>query len=94
MMLEQVKKYLRIDESEDDGFLALLINAAKLDLKDSGVPEPKEKDERYDLAVMLYCSLHYENRDPSIKIDKLNFAYQSLILKLKRYGDADESSTF
>ncbi|MBS4188648.1 head-tail connector protein [Bacillus sp. FJAT-49705] len=84
-MLEQTKSYLRIDGSEDDSILTLLIGAAKKDLKDSGVPEPTETDERYDLAVMLYCTLYYENRDPSLKIEKLNAAYQSLILKLKSY---------
>lgn len=52
--LEEVKTYLRIDGSEDDSVFTLLIGAAKKDLKDSGVPEPTEKDERYDLAVMLF----------------------------------------
>jgi len=78
-----VKDFLRIDGSEDDNILTLLIGAAEKDLRDSGVPVPTEKDERYDLAIMLYVSLHYENRDPSTQIDKLNVAYQSLILKLK-----------
>ncbi len=84
--LKLIKNYLRIDGSEDDTILTLLVGAAKKDLRDSGVPEPLgEPDERYDLAIMLYVALHYENRDPSIKIDKLNTAYQSLILKQKSY---------
>jgi uncharacterized phage protein (predicted DNA packaging) len=82
-----LKNYLRIDGSEDDVILTLLVGAAKKDLKDSGCPDPVEEDERYDLAVMLYVSLHYENRDPSIKIEKLNTAYQSLILKLKNWSE-------
>jgi uncharacterized phage protein (predicted DNA packaging) len=81
--LDLVKNYLRIDGSEDDRFLTLLMNAAKEDLKDAGVPDPEEENERYNLAIMLFVSLHYENRDPSMKIDKLNAAYQNLILKLK-----------
>lgn len=85
MDLNILKSYLRIDGSEDDPILTLLVGAAEKDLKDSGVPKPTEPDERYDLAVMLYCALHYENRDPSLKIDKLNTAYMSLILKLKVY---------
>lgn len=84
--LTLLKNYLRIDGSEDDAILTLLVGAAEKDLKDSGVPKPTETDERYDLAVMLYCALHYENRDPSLKIDKLNTAYMSLILKLKTYS--------
>ncbi|KZR60392.1 head-tail connector protein [Pseudobacillus badius] len=78
-----VKKFIRVDGSEDDDILALLIGAAKKDLSSAGVPEPIGIDEQYNLAVMLYVSLHYENRDPSTQIDKLNVAYQSLILKLK-----------
>lgn len=83
--MDLLKEYLRIDGSEDDGILTLLVGAAKKDLTGSGVPEPIAgfEDERYNLAVMLYVSLHYENRDPSIKIEKLNTAYQSIILKLK-----------
>lgn len=80
-----LKKYLRIDGSEDDEILTLLMGAAKNDLADSGVPETD--DPRYDLAIMLYSALHYENRDPSIQIDKLNVAYQSIILKLKDYPE-------
>jgi uncharacterized phage protein (predicted DNA packaging) len=83
--LTKLKNYLRIDGSEDDDILTLLVGAAKKDLKDSGVSEPTAEapDERYDLLVMLNVALHYENRDPSFKIDKLNYAYQNLILKLK-----------
>lgn len=85
MDMELLKTYLRIDGSEDDGVLTLLIGAAETDLKESGVSDERKETEMYNLAVMLYVSLHYENRDPSIKIDKLNTAYQSLLLKLKSY---------
>ena len=81
--LDVLKNYLRIDGSEDDSVLALLVNAAKHDLADAGVSFSDVDDERYNLAVMLFVSLHYENRDPSLKIEKLNAAYQNLILKLK-----------
>jgi len=84
-MIEIVKKYLRIDGSEDDEVLALLIESAEEELEESGIPEERKKERRYELAVMLYVTLFYENRDPSIQIDKLNTAYQSLILKLKSY---------
>lgn len=92
-MIETVKKYLRIDGSEDDDILTLLISAAEDDLADAGVAKPikNEKNERYNLAIMLFVSLHYENRDPSMKIEKLNAAYQNLILKLKLGGYTNES---
>lgn len=83
-----VKKYSRIDSSEDDDVLTLLIESAKLDLAGSGVPKPDETvpvDPRYRILVALHVVLYNENRDPSIKIEKLNFAYQNLLLKLKQY---------
>ncbi|MED0649760.1 head-tail connector protein [Aeribacillus pallidus] len=84
LSLEELKKYLRIDGSEDDDILTLLIDGAREYLKNAGVPESESK--LYKLAVMLYVSLHYENRDPSVKIDKLNFAFESIVLQLKEYG--------
>lgn len=97
-MLEKVKTYLRIDGGEDDEILSLLIDAAKSYLDDAGVIEKdlphedadedeKTKIERYiakyELAVMLLVAMNYENRNPGIKIDKLNFGLESIILQLK-----------
>lgn len=83
--LNLVKKYLRIDGDEDNDILDLLIKSAKKDLEDSGVPE--SEDPRYEVLVALHTALYNENRDPSIKIDKLNVAYESLLLKLKIYKE-------
>lgn len=97
-MLEKVKTYLRIDGGEDDEILSLLIDAAKSYLDDAGViekdppPEDADQDEKtkteryiakYELAVMLLVAMNYENRNPGIKIDKLNFGLESIILQLK-----------
>lgn len=79
--LEELKGYLRIDGSEDDIVLTLLVEAAKEYLANAGVKE--EPSSLYKLAIMLYVALHYENRDPSIKIEKFNFALESIILQLK-----------
>ena len=84
LSLEELKKFLRIDGSEDDDILTLLVNAAKEALKKAGVPE--SDSDLYKLAVMLYVVLYYENRDPSTKMDKLNFAFESIVLQLKDYG--------
>lgn len=82
--LGDLKTYLRIDGSEDDVVLTLLIDAAKEYLSNAGVPESEGK--LYKVAVMLYVALHYENRDPSMKIEKFNFALESIILQLKSYA--------
>ncbi|MCP1355464.1 head-tail connector protein [Aneurinibacillus migulanus] len=81
--LDGLKTYLRIDGSEDDVVLTLLIDAAKEYLSNAGVPESESK--LYKIAIMLYVALHYENRDPSMKIEKFNFALESIILQLKSY---------
>jgi uncharacterized phage protein (predicted DNA packaging) len=82
--LEELKLFLRIDGSEDDMLLTLLMAGAKEYLANAGVPE--SDGSLYKLAVMLYVALHYENRDPSVKIEKFNFALESIILQLKNYG--------
>jgi uncharacterized phage protein (predicted DNA packaging) len=84
LTLDEVKNYLRIDGSEDDGILTLLVDGAKEYLANAGVPESDSA--LYKLAVMLYVALHYENRDPSTKMDKMNFAFESIVLQLKDYG--------
>jgi uncharacterized phage protein (predicted DNA packaging) len=83
LQLEELKEYLRIDGSEEDTTLALFVAAAEEYLAEAGVPEDKHGTARYKLAVMLYCSINYEHRDPSEKIEKFNFSLESLILQLK-----------
>lgn len=81
LTLGELKEYLRIDGSQDDFVLALLIDAAKEYMTDAGVVESDKA--RYKLAIMLYCTLYYENRDPSIKIDGFNASLESIIMQLK-----------
>jgi uncharacterized phage protein (predicted DNA packaging) len=86
--LDEVKNWLRIDGSEDDMLLTLLIDGAKEYLTNAGVPESDSA--LYKLAVMLYVALHYENRDPSAKMDKMNFAFESIVLQLKYSGGTEQ----
>lgn len=83
LQLDELKEYLRIDGSEEDTTLALFISAAIEYLTEAGVPEEKDGTARYKLAVMLYCAINYEHRDPAEKIEKFNFSLGSLILQLK-----------
>lgn len=81
--LEELKTYLRIDGSEDDSILTLLLAAAGEYLKNAGVPDSNVTSASYKLAIMLYVALHYENRDPSVKLERFSFALESIILQLK-----------
>lgn len=82
-ILNELKDYLRIDGNEDDSILVLLIEAAREYLTDAGVPVECETMAKYKLAVMLLVSLNYENRTPGLKIEKIDFSLQSIILQLK-----------
>lgn len=83
--LEELKTYLRIDGGEDDQILALLTDAAKEYLHNAGAETPVvgEPTKLYNLAVVLYVALHYENRDPAQKMERFSFALESIILQLK-----------
>jgi len=91
LSLDELKKFLRIDGSEDDDILTLFVEGAKEYLANAGVPESNNK--LYKIAVMLYCALHYENRDPAVQIDRFNFALESIILQLKDYSVPTDTTT-
>lgn len=80
----ELKTALRIDGSEDDIVLALLLNAAKAYLKGAGVPEEKITEETLDLykqAIILYLGFDYEYEER--KIAKLEKAFQRILLQLR-----------
>lgn len=81
--LGEVKTYLRIDGSEDDDILTLLIQAAEEYLANAGVPETEKSSAKYKLAVMLHTAMNYENRNPAVKMQDFNKAFESIIWQLK-----------
>lgn len=89
-MLETVKEYLRIDGGHDDQMLGLLIDSAKEYLSNSGVKEPEEENNLYNLALTMLVTHWYENREQvtgSIPRN-LELGLQSIILQLKA-GDLE-----
>lgn len=95
MELATLKTYLRIDGSEDDAILALLVEAAEGHLADAGVPkiDPSTVDAdpdrvarymgRYELAKMQFCASNYEGRTATGKQERWSLGYQSMVLQLK-----------
>lgn len=80
----ELKTALRIDGSEDDKVLALLLKSAKAYLKGAGVPEEKITEETLDLykqAIILYLGFDYEYEER--KIAKLEKAFQRILLQLR-----------
>lgn len=81
--LELVKEYLRIDGSEDDPVLALLIGAAEEYLTNAGVVKPEEgkKSDLYNLAVCL--RVHRERARDAKEVERVEKSLTSIILQLK-----------
>ena len=59
--LDEVKEYLRIDGDEEDSLISFFISAAKTHLENAGVTD--KESELYKLAVLIYVTDAYENRN-------------------------------
>ncbi|MFD3261859.1 head-tail connector protein [Paenibacillus lentus] len=81
--MKLIKSYLRIDGSEDDDVLALLVGAAEEYLANAGVkkPEPGEDSKLYDLAVCL--RVHRERANDDKEAERVERSLTSIILQLK-----------
>lgn len=83
--IEFLKSYLRIDGSEDDNVLTLLIGAAQEYLRNAGVPEPDSGPDGdgklYDLAVCL--RVHRERARDEKEVERVDRSLISIILQLK-----------
>lgn len=80
--LKLLKTYLRIDGSEDDDVLALLVGAAEEYLANSGVTPPESGDSKlYDLAVCL--RVHRERARDEKEVERVERSLTSIILQLK-----------
>jgi len=96
-MLEVVKSALRIDGDDLDGEIEDLIDAAKIDLRITGVDDEKilETDPLIKRATILYCKAHFGYDDPKVA-ERFEVSYKSLKTHLTlsseyRSGDTDES---
>ena len=70
--VDDVKKYLRITENDDDNLLELILKSAKSYIKRQVGIDDKEIDTYPDLtvAVLIICQDLYDNR--SVYVDKNN----------------------
>ncbi|WP_074048668.1 head-tail connector protein [Paenibacillus ihumii] len=82
-LLELTKAYLRIDGSEDDDVLALLVGAAEGYLANAGVkkPKPGEDSNLYNLAVCL--RVHRERARDEKEVERVERSLTGIILQLK-----------
>ena len=84
-MLESIKLALRIKSSAFDLEILDLINAAKLDLRLSGVIKINEEDPLILQAVKIYCKANFglDNKDS----EKYQASYDLLKQHLSLCGD-------
>ncbi len=84
-MLESIKLALRIKSSAFDLEILDLINAAKLDLRLSGVIKINEEDPLILQAVKVYCKANFglDNKDS----EKYQASYDSLKQHLSLCGE-------
>ena len=84
-MLEKMKLALRIKSSAFDLEILDLINAAKLDLRLSGIIKFEEEDPLILQAVKTYCKANFglDNKDS----EKYQASYESLKQHLSLCGD-------
>lgn len=84
-MLESIKLALRIKSSAFDEEIVELIEAAKLDLKISGVYNVNEEDPLIFQAIKTYCKANFglDNKDS----EKYQASYTSLKQHLSLCGE-------
>lgn len=87
-MLEKIKLSLRISNNFFDEEINDLIQAAKADLRISGVKNIYNDDPLIKRAILLYCKAHFglNNKDS----EKYENSYESLKIHLALSGDYNE----
>lgn len=78
-MLKKIKNALRIDGENHDEEIQDLIEAAKADLKLSGVKKISEDDPLIIRAITLYCKTHFGYDNDS---ERFMQAYEALKIHL------------
>lgn len=85
MILEKIKKELRVNGTTFDVEIQGLIDSAKLDLGIGGVINTVETDPLIYRAISLYCKAHFGMANPDS--EKYLESYTSLRTHLSLAGD-------
>lgn len=96
LTLDEVKAWLRTDNTEEDGILNIIKNAAESYLYNAAGKKYDAENHLAKLYCLILCADWYENRtlighQPS---EKVRFTCQSIMTQLQNYesdGDNDES---
>ena len=86
MELDEIKVYLRVDGTDEDGLIGSLQVAAEVFLANADVTVDYT-NELYKLAIRLLIIHWYDNREVVGSVDKLAFSLESIIPSI-RYNQA------
>lgn len=82
--VEEVARYLKIDDQDEFEEIQDFINAAVEDLSDSGIND--QTSASYGMAIKLLVANYYEERRPQVVgtiTSKLHYSLERIILRLK-----------
>ena len=84
-MLDELKKYLRIDWDDEDTFLTSLLDLSKDYIEKATGKTFDENNPKHKLAAYLFCSHQYENRNPVVSTNTktLEYSLQSLLFQIE-----------
>lgn len=79
--VEEVKKYLRIDNEDDDTNFDAILDAAKAYVKGQTGLNDEQIDihEDISIAILVLCSEMYENRTMTVDKSNVNKVIESII---------------
>ncbi|MBP1967980.1 putative phage protein (predicted DNA packaging) [Virgibacillus natechei] len=90
-MLELAKEYIRIDGSDEDLTIQMLIDTAKQYIKSATNVDFTENNHAYKMVVLLLVVRWYENRGME-QADELDFTLSSMLLQIELEGVKDETN--
>ena len=83
MTLTEVKQYIRVDYTDDDELIELMLNATLDEMKDL-IPsfDPDNITNRQKILICAYIKEMYDNRgNTTAQPEKIRYAVRSLLLK-------------
>jgi len=85
--LEACKAYMRVDGTDDDALIGVLMGAAKDYLAGAGIDEPETDSPLYTLAVQSLTLHYYDHRDAVGGEAALPTGLRPIINQLKHSGE-------
>ncbi len=90
MELDRIRRFLRLDDGEEDEDIMLLYEAAKEYITDA-VGRCDESSARVRLLILTTCATLYENRLFSVEDagEKIQYTLRSMLFQLQMGGEDD-----